>query len=192
MSTVIGGTVAESIEPTLGDKVNSDIGLSYRPASPCSLAGRYDNPICQSWLYLPSQDLWIWLLVGRWANKTWVDMNRFYIRILALPLCPTIALIQPSRESARLFLHSSELGPPHPQENVPIPSLVPGGGGGQTRLRERGWGVPIRTRGQTLWYSRYICPLGYNPWYKILSREAFWRKLPHSSKVFETIMQMRI
>ncbi len=31
---------------------------------------------------------------------------------------------------------------------------------GHTRLRERGWGggvlIPIRTRGQTLWYSRYI------------------------------------
>ncbi len=26
-----------------GDKVNSGIGLSYRPASPCSLSGRYDN-----------------------------------------------------------------------------------------------------------------------------------------------------
>jgi hypothetical protein len=25
------------------------------------------------------------------------------------------------------------------------------------RLRERGWGVPIRTWGQTLWYFRYIC-----------------------------------
>jgi hypothetical protein len=28
-----------------------------------------------------------------------------------------------------------------------------------TRLRERGWVVPIPTRGQTLWYSRYICTL---------------------------------
>jgi hypothetical protein len=32
--------------------------------------------------------------------------------------------------------------------------LVPGRG--HTRLRKRGWGVPIRTRGQALWYSRYI------------------------------------
>ncbi len=40
------------------------------------------------------------------------------------------------------------------------PPLVPGG---HTRLRERGWGerVPIRTMGQTLWYSRYICCEGY-------------------------------
>ncbi len=28
-----------------GDKVNSGIELSYRPVSPCSLAGRYDNPM---------------------------------------------------------------------------------------------------------------------------------------------------
>ncbi len=39
------GPGAELIGPWLGDKVNSSIGLSYRPASPCSLAGRYDNPM---------------------------------------------------------------------------------------------------------------------------------------------------
>ncbi len=33
--------------------------------------------------------------------------------------------------------------------------------GKHNRLRERGWGVPILTRGQTLWYSRYIlCATG--------------------------------
>ncbi len=32
--------VAEFIDPWLGDKVDSGIGLSYRPASICSLAGR--------------------------------------------------------------------------------------------------------------------------------------------------------
>ncbi len=37
--------VAEFIDPWLGDKVNSGIGLSYRTASPCSLAGRYNNPM---------------------------------------------------------------------------------------------------------------------------------------------------
>ncbi len=37
------------------------------------------------------------------------------------------------------------------------PPLV--GGGGDTRLRKRGWVVPILTRGQTMWYSRYICTL---------------------------------
>ena len=50
----------------------------------------------------------------------------------------------PSRQSTRLFLQSSQLGPPPPH----------------TRLRERGCGiVPIRTKGQTQWYSRYICTL---------------------------------
>jgi len=42
------------------------------------------------------------------------------------------------------FLQSSELGP---QASGP-PLSVPGA---------RAWGVPIRTRGHTLWYSRYIC-----------------------------------
>ncbi len=37
-------------------------------------------------------------------------------------------------------------------ECVPPPPF--GSGGKHTRLRERGWGVPIPTRGQTLWYSR--------------------------------------
>ncbi len=32
-------------------------------------------------------------------------------------------------------------------------------GGGHTHLGERGWGVPIPTRRQRLWYSRYICIL---------------------------------
>jgi hypothetical protein len=36
--------VAKFVVPDLGDKVDSEIGLSYRPASLCSLAGRYDNP----------------------------------------------------------------------------------------------------------------------------------------------------
>jgi len=29
----------------LGDEVNSGIGLSYRPSSPCSLASQNDNPM---------------------------------------------------------------------------------------------------------------------------------------------------
>jgi hypothetical protein len=48
--------------------------------------------------------------------------------------------------------------PPHQQASVPPP--LGSRGGGHTRLRERGWGEPIRTKGQTLWYSRYnITPL---------------------------------
>jgi hypothetical protein len=48
-------TIAEFIDPWLGDKVNSCIRLSYRPASPCILAGRGTTTLSRSWLYLPSQ-----------------------------------------------------------------------------------------------------------------------------------------
>ncbi len=44
-----------------GDKVNSGIELSYRPARLHRLAGRYDNPTPESTIS-PSQGLWIWLL----------------------------------------------------------------------------------------------------------------------------------
>jgi hypothetical protein len=40
--------------------------------------------------------------------------------------------------------------PPHLKASVSPPF---GSGGRHTRLRKRGWGVPIQTRGQTLWYS---------------------------------------
>jgi hypothetical protein len=81
-----------------------------------------------------------------------------------------------SRQSAKLFLQSSELGltHPHPQASVPPPSF----GSvreGHTRLRERGGGVPILTRGHTLWYSFYIrtlwlgqCLLVYQFYYNLL------------------------
>ncbi len=36
--------------PWMGDAVDSGIGMSYRPASLCSLAGRYDNPMPESTL----------------------------------------------------------------------------------------------------------------------------------------------
>ncbi len=48
--------------PWMGDIVDSGIGLSYRPTSLRSLAGRYNNPLPESTLS-PSQGLWIWLLV---------------------------------------------------------------------------------------------------------------------------------
>jgi hypothetical protein len=52
-----------------------------------------------------------------------------------------------------------EIRPSNPQsrQSSSPPPWFRGGGGGHIRLRERGWGVPIRTRGQTLCYSRYIC-----------------------------------
>ncbi len=64
-----------------------------------------------------------------------------------------------SRQSAKTFLQSSELGLPHPLIRRRVcPPLVPGGEGAQS-LAGEGGGVPIPTRGQILWYSRYICPL---------------------------------
>jgi hypothetical protein len=40
----------------------------------------------------------------------------------------------------------------------PSTRLAPGGDV-HTRLGEMRWGVPIPTRGKTLWYSRYVCTL---------------------------------
>jgi hypothetical protein len=52
-------TVFKVIVPDWEDKVDCAIGLSYRPASLCSLTGRYDNPMHShiSQLYPPSQGL---------------------------------------------------------------------------------------------------------------------------------------
>ncbi len=47
-------SVAKFIDPHCGDKVNSNIGLSYRPARLHGLAGRYGNPLPESTLS-PSQ-----------------------------------------------------------------------------------------------------------------------------------------
>jgi hypothetical protein len=73
-----------------------------------------------------------------------------------------------SRQTARLFLRSSALGPPNPltrRRMCPLPLWFRGEG--LTRWGERGaGGVSIRTRGQTLWYSRYcilLCTLWANP-----------------------------
>jgi hypothetical protein len=70
-----------------------------------------------------------------------------------------VQCISQSRQSARLFLPSSELGPPHPLAPRRVCPPPFGSGGGHTRLRERGGGVPIRTSGQPLWCSRYLCTL---------------------------------
>ncbi len=53
---------------------------------------------------------------------------------------------------ARLFLQSSELRPLHLLTSRRVCPPLSGEGVG---------GVPIQTRGQTLWYSRYICTLWY-------------------------------
>jgi hypothetical protein len=63
------------------------------------------------------------------------------------------------RQSTRLILQSSELGPPHPQASVSPPPLVTGGGTHMLAGEGGGGGVPIPTREGTLWYSKYICTL---------------------------------
>jgi hypothetical protein len=46
-----GLTRGQNYSPWLWDRVSSDIGLLYRPASPCILAGRYGTTtLCCSWL----------------------------------------------------------------------------------------------------------------------------------------------
>ncbi len=62
-----------------------------------------------------------------------------------------VSFTQTHREDRVLGIFSSRpnwLGPP-----IPPPPLVPGG---PTHLREKKCGVPFQTRGQTMWYSRYI------------------------------------
>ncbi len=59
------------------------------------------------------------------------------------------------RESAKPFLQASELGLPHPLTRRRVCTPPPfGSGGGDTLACGTGsGGVPIRTRGQTLWYG---------------------------------------
>ncbi len=81
-----------------------------------------------------------------------------------------------SRQSARLFLQSSELEhpppppqPPHPQASLSTSHF--GFGNGGTLACGRGAGrVPIRARRQTLRYSRYICTL----WSRGIEPQSFY------------------
>jgi hypothetical protein len=49
---------------------------------------------------------------------------------------------------------------PHSQASVPLPPLVPGGGAHLLAIEGDGR-VPIPTRGQTLWYSIFMCTLWF-------------------------------
>ncbi len=67
-----------------------------------------------------------------------------------------LCVILQSIQSARLSLQPSELAPSPPPPPAPSPAseCCP------PPLWFLGWGEPIRTKGQTLWYSRYcIIPL---------------------------------
>ncbi len=71
-----------------------------------------------------------------------------------------------SRQSAKLFLQLSELGlhRPFTRRRVCTSLVVPGEGLTRWGRGGGGGGVPKRTRGQTLWYSRYICTLWSGTW----------------------------
>ncbi len=72
--------------------------------------------------------------------------------IVLCAYCTWQGYLARSRQITRLFLQWAESGPP--------PPLVPGEG---TLACGRGDGeVPIRTKGQALWYSRYISVLWYS------------------------------
>jgi hypothetical protein len=63
-------------------------------------------------------------------------------------------MVLPSRQSAKLFLQSSEFGLLHSQ---PPPPFV--WGGGANSLAGEGVGESHFRRGDIHWYSRYICSL---------------------------------
>ncbi len=69
-------------------------------------------------------------------------------------------LLPQIRQSTRLFSCRPNRDPPTPslQASVSTPPLVPGGGE-HTRWEKRGRGVPIQTRGQTLWYYYVLCAI---------------------------------
>ncbi len=107
----------------------------------------------------------LWLKTGLWTRicippdpgffcqqiQNFPSRIRFTIRAFASIQCVTFQ--SQSRQSAMLFLQSSELEPPAPPLSPAGDCvLLPfGSWGWHTRLRERRWGVPVRTRGQTLW-----------------------------------------
>ncbi len=69
-------SVAEFVDPWRGDKVNSGIGMSYgQLAHVAWRAGT--TTLCRSWPYLPSQDLWIRLLVLRKGIFNTGNRNRW-------------------------------------------------------------------------------------------------------------------
>jgi hypothetical protein len=84
------------------------------------------------------------------------------LRIIKAKIVSVVSLPQ-SRQSAKLFLQSLELGLPHSltRKRVCLPPLLPEGRG--TIASGRGGGGPIPTRGHALWYSvlyiMYLCIL---------------------------------
>jgi hypothetical protein len=124
-------------------------------------------------------------------------------RPLSSPRCRTgsrspanSALLRPkwrrslSRQSDRLFLQSSGLGPSQPLTRKRVCPLALWLRGGTHSLAGEGVGeVPIRTRGPTLWYSRYtaLCR-GYSHEISAFSmppRRSIWRNSRMKLRLFK-------
>jgi hypothetical protein len=97
-----------------------------------------------------------------------------------------------SRQSAKLFLKSSELGLPQPLTSRRVCPLPPVIGGRGTLAGGTGVGrVPIPTRGHTLWYSLYIRTLWWKVKAFLLARDrnkmdsSFSKYNPYFSSIFE-------
>ncbi len=92
---------------------------------------------------------------GKSSSRLWRPLEPWFT-IIYICDCRT-----ESRQSAKLFLKSSELGlhqPPTRRRVYPQPGF--GSRGGGTLACGRGGGrVPIPTNGHTLWYSICICTL---------------------------------
>jgi hypothetical protein len=76
--------------------------------------------------------------------------------------CRQVGILSQSRQNARLFLQSSELGlspTPSPAGLCAPPPLFGSVWRDTLSCGRGGWRVLIPSRGQTLWYSRYICTL---------------------------------
>ncbi len=76
-----------------------------------------------------------------------------YLSPFPLFYCSIVVYYRPSHRVDRVldfFSSRRNWDPPSPHPKASVsPPLVPG--------ETLSWGVPIRTREQTLWYSRYIC-----------------------------------
>jgi hypothetical protein len=88
-----------------------------------------------------------------------VNSKKIFRTFYSFFLCRCYWIFFPqSRNSAKFFLQSSELGPPTPSHaGECVPHLWFPGEGGALACERGGGVVPVRTRGQTLWYSRYTC-----------------------------------
>jgi hypothetical protein len=127
------------LSPSMGAKNQVVIWLSYRPASLCSLATQFQT---RSWnrFLAPYRDL---------SFRLSLEENPEFI--------PSFFILHPVkgflyREPECLSNRLNWVPPPlSPQASVAPPQ---GSSGGEPNSHAgRGWGDPIHTTGQTLWYS---------------------------------------